>query len=336
MKNTPLVSVIIPVYNAEKYIIPAVESIQSQTYNNLEIIIIDDGSKDKSLEIARRFSKLDARIKLIINDHNLGLSKTLNKAVQCANGSYIARMDGDDLSAPSRIEKQLHFLIINPDISVLGTAAISMNEEGKLSKVKPIVYSESNTLSFSAYFTQPLFHGSILAKSEVMKKFPYDESSKAEDFELWLRMIHQGLKIANLEDEMYFYRVNSEGYSRQNEVFQAKSHNDASKKYLESKLNITLSSDEIALINNRPQENLNFETLKKGLIIFNRFITNYEGKNSVELRNYCMRHKVDIYIQAFRKSHSILVKGYCLQKIVFRMFHKESMDYVKQKIVKYF
>lgn len=326
-----LVSVIIPVYNVESYIAIALKSIQEQTYKNLEIIIIDDGSEDNSFKICSLISKSDDRIKLLKNEHNLGLSKSLNKAIQFANGSYIARMDGDDISAPSRIKKQLHFLKMNPDISVIGTAAISMNEEGMLSTVKPIVYTESNTLSFSAYFTQPLFHGSILAKSEIMKKFHYDVSSRAEDFELWLRMIHQGIKVANLKDELYFYRVNSKGYSAQNEVFQAKSHTDASKKYLESKLNTTLCLDEVALINNRPQKNLSFKTFKKGMVIFHRFFSTYKGKNSEEIKTYYLRQRIDIYIQAIKKSNSLMIKIIGLFILFYLMLHPNGFSYLKSK-----
>lgn len=331
MIDIPLVSIIIPVYNVEKYITTAIASIQNQTHKNLEIIIIDDGSKDNSLEICKNLSKLDDRIKLLKNDQNLGLSKSLNKAISQASGIYIARMDGDDISDPNRIEKQITYLQLNPHISVLGTASISINEEGELSPIKPIVYYDSNTLSFSAYFTQPLFHGSILAKSDVMKEFKYDESSKAEDFELWLRMVNRGIKIANLKDELYFYRVNSEGYSNQNEKPQAKGHNDASLKYLESELKVKLKLDEVAIINNRPQENVIFTNLKSGMAILDRFFTNYEDNNLEEIKIYYRRQKIDIYIQALKKTNSLKVKIIGLSKLTYLSLNSEGFIYLKNK-----
>jgi glycosyltransferase involved in cell wall biosynthesis len=331
LESTPLVTVLMPCFNVERYVLTAIKSIQNQSYRNLEIILIEDGSTDETKSIIEKIREEDIRIKILYNEHNLGLSKSLNKAIQHANGKYIARMDADDISTPTRIEKQLHYLNLNPHISVLGTAAISMNEAGKLSIVKPIVYCESNTLSFSAYFTQPLFHGSILAKSVVMKRFKYDESSRAEDFELWLRMVHQGIKIANLKDELYFYRVNTEGYSRQNQEPQAKSHNNASMKYLESKLNTKLGSGDVALINNRPQESISFITLKAGMVLFNSFFTNYENKDSEEIKRYYKRQKIDIYIQVVKKSNSLPIKIFGLLKLFYLILTPNGFSYLKSK-----
>ena len=112
MKN-PLVSILMPVYNSEKYLREAIKSILNQTFTNFELIIINDGSTDNSLKIIKSFK--DNRIKIIKNKGNLGLIKTLNKGIDLAQGKYIARMDADDIAMPKRLEKQIAFFNENPD-----------------------------------------------------------------------------------------------------------------------------------------------------------------------------------------------------------------------------
>ena len=108
--NKPLVSVIIPCYNAEKYVEEAIRSIMTQTYSNLEIIVTDDCSSDNTLMILETLAAEDSRIKVIKNEKNLKIVKSLNNMIEVAQGKYIARMDADDISLPERIEKQVSFL----------------------------------------------------------------------------------------------------------------------------------------------------------------------------------------------------------------------------------
>ena len=119
--QTPLVSVLIPCYNCEKYVEEAVMSIIKQTYSNLEILVIDDGSTDNTKTILQRLAQKDSRIRYIKNEENLKLIKTLNKGLDLCNGKYIARMDADDISLLTRIEKQVDFLETHPEIGVVGT-----------------------------------------------------------------------------------------------------------------------------------------------------------------------------------------------------------------------
>lgn len=114
-----LVSVVMPVFNAEKYLFEALSSIVNQSYQNLEIIVVDDASTDSSVSIVESFS--DTRIKLFKNESNLKIVKTLNFALTKVNGEYIARMDADDISHPERIRKQVEFLEKNRGIDILGT-----------------------------------------------------------------------------------------------------------------------------------------------------------------------------------------------------------------------
>ena len=127
MSNS-LVSVIIPVYNVEKYVKEAIKSIQNQTYENLEIIVIYDGSIDDTYNIVEKLAKEDNRIKLYKNEKNLKIVKTLNRALSLANGEYISRMDGDDISAPDRIEKKVKFLEENKEFDLVGCQVEVVNE----------------------------------------------------------------------------------------------------------------------------------------------------------------------------------------------------------------
>ena len=119
IKNSK-VSVIMAVYNGEKYLKPAIESILNQTVKNFEFIMIDDVSKEGSLEILKKFSKKDKRIKILRNKINIGLAKSLNRAIKLSKGEFIARMDVDDISLSERLEFQLKFLNENPDYAFCG------------------------------------------------------------------------------------------------------------------------------------------------------------------------------------------------------------------------
>ena len=204
----PLVSVIVPCFNAEKFVRDAVLSICNQSYKNLEIIIADDCSTDNTSEILEQLSKVDHRIKLVRHKTNLKIVKTLNELVACSEGKYIARMDADDISLPTRIEKQVNFLEAHSDVSVCGTNAIIIDENDKqIERTYLPILPEDN--KYFLRFFSTLYHPTILAKSEVLKQNLYDESFLyIEDYELWCRLVFSnGLKICNLQEPLYKYRV---------------------------------------------------------------------------------------------------------------------------------
>lgn len=206
--TSPLISVIIPCYNAEKYVEFAVRSIMSQTYKNLEIIITDDCSTDNTFSILEKLADEDNRIKLYKNETNLKIVKTLNKMVLLANGKYIARMDADDISLPERIEKQVEFLEKNSDIAFCGTNAFIINENGKITRKTSLpITSEDNKFFLQFYST--FFHPSVMLRSKIYKENFYDENFLyAEDYELWARLIFQeNLKGTNLSEKLFEYRI---------------------------------------------------------------------------------------------------------------------------------
>lgn len=207
--NNPLVSVIIPCYNAEKYVEEAVRSIMTQTYKNLEILVTNDCSTDNTLKILQSLAEEDSRIKVIENKENLKIVKSLNNMIDIAQGKYIARMDADDISLPERIEKQVKFMEENPEYGVCGTNAWIIDEEGKkIGKTfLPIKYDE---ILFYAKYICPFYHPTVLIKSNVLKKYKYLENIHyAEDYELWCRLIYKEKFIMhNLPDKLLQYRKN--------------------------------------------------------------------------------------------------------------------------------
>lgn len=210
----PFVSVVMSVYNGEKYLDESIESILNQSYAYFEFIIIDDGSTDKSLSIIKRYKEHDDRI-ILISRENRGLIASLNEGIYRAKGKYIARMDADDVSFSNRFEKQVAFMEHNPDIGVCGTAVIGFDES---EKNRPwILSSNDKTLRTELLFSSSLAHPSVMMRRELIMKYNlfYDEDFKhAEDFELWTRMI-DFTKLANLQVPLLKYRVLENSITRE-------------------------------------------------------------------------------------------------------------------------
>jgi len=146
MTNSNLVSIIVPMYNAREYISEALESLIKQSYKNIEIIVVDDGSTDNSSEIAKNFSTKDKRIKLIENAQNAGVAAAKNRGIKEAAGEYIAYSGADDISHIKRVEWQVDYLIANPKIEICGGHTI-------------IIDNKSNPIGYRKY---PLRHNSIM------------------------------------------------------------------------------------------------------------------------------------------------------------------------------
>lgn len=221
MRNNPKVSVIMSVYNGEKYLREAVESILNQTFRDFEFIIINDGSTDKSGEILEEYAKKDSRVRLS-HQENMGLTKSLNRAIRLAKGEYIARMDADDISLPQRLEKQVRFLNKNPEIVLVGTGYYEIDASGKIigRKTPPSSLSELKKILVKY---NPFFHASVVIRRKVLEKVGlYDEKMiYAQDYDLWLR-IGGKFKVANLPYILMKKRYTEKMLSFSNEKRQIK------------------------------------------------------------------------------------------------------------------
>ena len=207
MTEPIMISVLMGVYNSERYLASSISSILLQTYKNFEFIIVNDGSTDKSAEIIEKFALKDSRIK-VINHDNKGLTKSLNIAARHAKGKYLARQDADDISLPRRFKTQINYLKKHPDVKVLGTSNFMMDDNGK---VINIFLRPRTTEKIKEYMPvgNQLCHGSVL----MDKKFffdinGYDENYRfAQDYELWFRILNKGYEIHNLRCPLYLWRI---------------------------------------------------------------------------------------------------------------------------------
>ncbi len=208
MAGETLISVIMSVYNGEKYLREAIESILNQTYKNFEFIIIDDYSSDASVSIISLYN--DPRIVLIQNKENLGLTKSLNIALGQAKGEFIARMDADDIALPDRLKIQLDYLEQNKDIVLIGSGTIIIDENGKEIGIKKSI-TDSRLLHFHMVFKNQIFHPTVLfRRKEIVGILGYDESFKfAQDYDLWSRLIDKGYNLANVGMPLLKYRLHN-------------------------------------------------------------------------------------------------------------------------------
>ncbi|ASA19864.1 glycosyltransferase family 2 protein [Paenibacillus donghaensis] len=207
-------SVLMPVYNASHYLSNAIESILLQSYTDFELIVINDGSTDSSLEIIHHYS--DPRIKLINNPENLGIVSSLNRGFSAATGTFIARMDADDYSLPNRFMAQLQFMDLHPEIGVCGTQfRIMDNSEVRMqTSTLPL---DPDILSCSLLLNCCLAHPTTMIRRHVLEKLTgplYDPSYQhAEDYHLWARL-SEITRIANLEECYLHYRHHNDQISR--------------------------------------------------------------------------------------------------------------------------
>ncbi|MFJ7827547.1 glycosyltransferase family 2 protein [Psychrobacillus sp. NPDC096623] len=219
-----LVSVLLPVFNVDKYIEETVNSILKQTYTNIEIIIVDDSSTDNTYSIVQKLQKSDGRIKLYKNRKNLQIAKTLNIAYQHSNGDYICRMDGDDVSHLERIERKLNYLRSNPEISLVGCSVKSINETGDLLGCKKML-SNQVTIHKTLKYASPVFH-IWLARREVYEKLKgYRHIPYVEDYDFLLRMTSLGYKYTNISEYFgYSIRLRSGNTISTAGILQRKAH----------------------------------------------------------------------------------------------------------------
>lgn len=201
----PKITVIMPVYNGERYIREAIESILNQTFTDFEFLILNDGSTDRSVEIIESYS--DSRIRLIHNEKNLKLIATLNIGIMFARGEYLARMDCDDVSLPQRLEKQVEFLDNHPDVGIVGTGFQLIDSFGRTLGVPVRFPSEHKVLQWALYFYSPIVHPSVMMRKEViLAAAGYSPKYlHAEDYDLWYRL-SQMIRLANLKDTLLYLR----------------------------------------------------------------------------------------------------------------------------------
>lgn len=200
-----MISIVMPVYNAGDYLSECMESILSQSYTNFELIIIDDGSTDQSVNILNSYP--DKRIKLIKNEHNF--IRSLNLGLERSSGKYIARMDSDDIMMPDRLQKQYDYMENNPDIDVCGSW---LKVFGKIQNIFTGPTSHTDIVK-NMLLKNTIYHPSVLLRRSSLfdqtdLKFSYkEEYIYAEDYKLWIDLIINGKKFAVIPETLLKYRV---------------------------------------------------------------------------------------------------------------------------------
>ena len=199
------ISIGIPFYNAEKYLAFAIQSVINQSYENWELILIDDGSTDKSLEVANSFENSDPRIRVISDGLNKKLPARLNQLIDESKYEYIARMDADDIMHPERLERQVNYIDLNPELDLVATGIVSIDSENNIHGYR-CVNSIVTNVDINTGF--PIAHPTILARKIWYKRHYYTEDyPRSEDYDLWCRASAKNdLKIAILPDKLLFYR----------------------------------------------------------------------------------------------------------------------------------
>ena len=238
--SEPKISVVMPAYNAEKYITKAIDSILAQTFSNFEFIIINDASIDSTKEIIESYK--DFRIKLINNDQNQGVAESLNIGISAAKGQYIARMDADDISLPERFQKQVDFMEKNPDIDVCGSWAKKTENANEIIK-NPSSYED---IKDTLFFSCSMSHSTILFKRSL--NFQYSsEFPRAEDYDLWCKKIND-LKFFNIPEILLLYRVHNNQVGSAHQKEQNNNAKDIRARNLKN-IGVNLSEKELKIYN---------------------------------------------------------------------------------------
>lgn len=239
--NNPAISVLMPVYNGERFLKEAIDSILSQTFTDFEFIIINDGSTDNTENIILSYK--DERIVYIKNDVNLKLIKTLNKGVDLARGKYIARMDADDISLPTRLEVQYKFMERHPELAAISSWVNYISDKNKIIG-KSTYYSCTSSIAilYASLFRTPLSHPSSFIKTNILRSIKYSDIPSAlhiEDLVLWNTMLLQNYRLMNLKERLVNKRVDDNCITYKYKLSQAKNKIY----FLQKQINAILSLD---------------------------------------------------------------------------------------------
>ena len=221
--KAPFLSVVMPAYNAEAFIGEVIATILGQTFTDFELIIVDDGSTDRTADIIKSYAKIDSRIKYHYQENQCSerLGETLNMAVHLAKADWIARADADDPWFLDKLQKQIDFIKSHDDYILIGGGADVTNERGVLlyTLLGPID-DDDNRRAMTLYTTHA--HGSVVFKKDVFEKLGgYRNIHAAEDLDLWQRMTNEG-KVYNIPEPLFRYRKNTQGISMRNQALQSK------------------------------------------------------------------------------------------------------------------
>lgn len=315
LKIKPLVTVVMPVFNAEKYVGEAIESIQNQSLKMIEFIIIDDGSTDRSSEVINEFSRTDRRIRVLKNTQNIGISKSLNMGIHTATTDFIARMDADDIACSQRLEEQLKFLMLNKEYVAVGSyvrlvrGAIFSDEIWKMP-------TDPYIINWHLIWGNPLSHSSIMfRRQEVINSGGYSETQKfAQDGDLWIRLSNKYL-LGVIPQVLMNYRIHNFSQTQKNiftrRIYISKNRVTALKKF---KINIT---EEQAIIFVPPYYGNWFKGLLGIFIILKCLVIHFIAFNPSQRKIILADSGRKIFKIAKHHKYNLLMVAFCILGIIF-------------------
>lgn len=211
-----LVTVLMSVYNDERYLSDSIESILKQTFTDFEFLIIDDGSTDSTAAILSRYAYIDSRVRIHTLHGNRGLGYCLNLGVSLAMGKFIARMDADDISRPDRLQRQVLFFQDNQELDVLGSYAVLIDEYGNGDRVRSVPLTKGD-ISRNVW-SNPFIHSSVMFKKEsILRIGSYmPKLARRQDYELWFRAVKHNLNMQNIADPLISYRFSENTFKKNN------------------------------------------------------------------------------------------------------------------------
>lgn len=214
------ISVVMSVYNAEKYLTEAVESILAQTYSDFELILINDKSTDGSGEILKSYAQKDPRIVILENEQNIGLTKSLNRGLAIAKGEYIARMDADDISVPDRFEKQVAFLDTHLDYSFVSCIGRYIDENGNPEQLRLFPETNEEIYAMMPKVDAVMHPGVMFRREDIAKIGNYCEDFRVvQDYDLWFRGMAAGYKFYNIQEPLVLFRRNDSYNTRKSKAY---------------------------------------------------------------------------------------------------------------------
>jgi glycosyltransferase involved in cell wall biosynthesis len=241
-----LISIILPVFNGEKYLTDSIESVLSQTYQNWELIIINDGSTDNTEKLVLNYT--DTRIRYLLNETNRGIIFSMNKGLEEAKGEFIARLDADDIALPLRLEKQIKFLAENKEYVLAGCYFHTIDSAGNY--LKKVTFPDNDLDAQSYLLLHNCFcHSAVMMRAGIAKDLKYDpEFQVCEDYDLWYRISRRG-KIINIPVFGTLYRMHDNNISKRKKDIMFANVNKINKKILDG-LDIEYSEKELEVHSN--------------------------------------------------------------------------------------
>ena len=329
-----------PVYNAEKYLRQAIESILKQTFEDFEFLIINDGSTDDSVKIIKEYD--DSRIRLVHNEKNMGLPYTRERGLKLAEGEYIALMDADDISYANRLEEEVNYLDNNRDVMIVASIKDDLIGENirksKPSKSFKNINKENEEIKVKLMFSNVIMNPTAMIRKQFIIENNITYNKKcfvAQDYDFWVECTKYGL-IHIIESSLLAYRFGHENITKRSSENKKKEREKLISNIREKAIKncgIELNANEIETFNKvfaEVQENLNFNDFNDARIVLEKMIRQNDERGNINKKTFQEIIKVK-FTYAVNKSNLNLIQKI---KLIGQRFRGESLKSVGNNLIK--